>query len=279
MATVYVIGHGIWNFKSAGKPWASVPRDTSISFYTDNLHNLFFVNGLRIYELGGIVGSQEGDTHTYGMSPANYQIQALTETQKEWYELLDSGGAIPKFIGYDLPDNINLCNGTPETCDDAGNHDCDGLFAHPDVVGNDIVWLACQGVELDNAFKKVLADGQVIQDLQAYIAAGIDPSEIANTTQEGVGTGTDTNTEDMTWAREAHAYFETAATADWEAYFFDQMADLERSQIRTYGDVEAWYQQWKIDNPNDQRNPDYVEPAAGGEAEAAEGEDEQEATR
>jgi hypothetical protein len=129
-------GHGGWEL--AREPaWAQVPKGTTIKFLTGNLKLLqaqditdeeVALKVLEQFRNGDI--DQEGTEYKY---VPNYVLSDDgVAGQPEWVHKVSA----------DTP----LC--TSSACD-SGIHNCDGLFADPDLVGATLYWAACRYVELD----------------------------------------------------------------------------------------------------------------------------------
>lgn len=177
--TIYFAGHGDWQVKDADVPWAKVPRGTTMYFYTENAKTLSTAamtmiaiergESAEVAPTGNdILGEANGEFGAYQTVP-NYTLYPDTPEKNAVVEFVIGAGNV---IFVDAP--TQLCTGVGDdgrACIDSGLpvHTCGGLFADPRVAGQDVVWLACRALGLDDA------GGEAI-GVNAMDPAGVDSS-------------------------------------------------------------------------------------------------------
>jgi hypothetical protein len=131
-------GHGGWNLKET-PAWAQVPRGTTIKFLTENMRLMMLPDidneqtALKILQQFREASASD-EKGEYGYVP-NYVLSP------------DGVSGAPDWV-YQVSSDTPLC--TSEACSN-GIHDCDGVFADPDVVGATLYWGACRYVGLEEA--------------------------------------------------------------------------------------------------------------------------------
>jgi hypothetical protein len=141
---VMLIGHGGWDV--SGEPaYAKMPRGTSITFYTDNLKLLRQDNAAEITNLSQLFkDAQPNQTVEAFKSSPNYTLSELEPDLLAYMQGNLAVDVTPVFVTADT----RLCEGDGTTCGD-GFHDCTGLLSRPDVVGKELMWVACRHVQLN----------------------------------------------------------------------------------------------------------------------------------
>jgi|SRR5580658_4574640 hypothetical protein len=143
--TTIVRGHGEL---ASDRPKTFVPDGVVIKFYSDLDDPLWTANALAVLNSGDFGNPNQSYGPGSKASPVeipNYEMSARSSGEVQRDLSADLGKAPILFIGDQItPAPIHLCEGTATTCKD-GVHGCKGVFGL--VHDNDIVYLACRGVE------------------------------------------------------------------------------------------------------------------------------------
>jgi hypothetical protein len=251
---IYLSGHGSWEVQEQDTPWAKVPRGTKIHFYTENAKTLRTAAMVVIAvergdtplpAAGDLLGETNGTFEQYKSCP-NYTLFPDTPDKNQVIEaVIGTGNVI--FVNAAKP----LCTGIRKKdgkrCMDSDDplHDCDGLFADPRVVGQEIVWLACRALGLEDVGGR---------------ATGVDAPQY----ELGEGAGTEFAEE----SRAAWVYFNRATPDDFWTYFCGlspelQMSCLTINPIRDRLIAEGRDLGTALQSPIDQAGTDAVTQAGG----------------
>lgn len=143
---VMLIGHGGWDVK--GEPaYALMPRATSITFYTENFKLLEAGSAAEIVSLSQVFQDAEPNQTVEGFKWApNYTLSQLEPEPLQYMKDSLHQDVTAVFVEQDT----RLCEGDGSRCGD-GFHDCSGLLARRDVVGQQLYWVACRHVALNEA--------------------------------------------------------------------------------------------------------------------------------
>ncbi len=141
---VMLIGHGTWDVK--GEPaYAMMPRNTSITFYTENFKLLRSDNAAQITSLSQVFQAAEPSQTVEAFKTApNYTLQKLEQQLLDMFNANLAQDVTAVFVDADT----RLCGGDGTTCGD-GFHDCTGLLARGDGAGQQLYWIACRHVGLE----------------------------------------------------------------------------------------------------------------------------------
>jgi hypothetical protein len=220
-----LIGHGGWDV--TGEPaYAKVPRGTSLTFYTENFKLLYAGNAAEITSQSQLFQDAEA-AHTVAqfMQTPNYTLYALEAELRQYFKENLSADVTALWVGDEVTDGVRLCtNAASQGCID-GFHDCDGILAHPDVQGQQLYWIACREVKLNEVGGALVGVNNAQNELDNRAATpDVTPDGTAGMSQEGV------------------TFYNNFDTTDDESKLtaWDSMPESDHSALRLVDQIREW---------------------------------------
>lgn len=221
---VMLIGHGGWDV--TGEPaYAKIPRGTSLTFYTENFKLLYAGNAAEITSQSQLFQDAEA-AHTVAqfMQTPNYTLYALEPELRQYFKDNLSADVTALWVGDEVTDGVRLCTSTSSGCVD-GFHDCDGILAHPSVQGQELYWIACREVKLNEVGGALIGVNNAQTSLDnSEPTPDVVPDGTAGMTQQGV------------------VFYNDFATMDDEARLtaWDNMNEDDHSSLRLVDEIREW---------------------------------------